>query len=378
MDAMGLGTGQSRDGRRRRVLLDETLAGERPVAKSTKSMKRRRNYTDAALNDLQPRVTDLMPTKWSTMTILFGAALTAIAAVVALHVHRDQLGSGALARFYSPLWSEARGSLADWLSSVFFLLSAAVAAQIFAIRRHRLDDYRGSYRVWLWVTPLLLWLSIDSVTHLRAPLAEAISKLPWFPQAHATWWWAGAYVTIFGMMAVRLIIETRRCRAAWPILLVATGLYGFSFAAYRDLFEMENVDVMIVVRRLAAMLGHWSVLLSLVLYARYVHLDAEGKLRAKKPAKPKKAEAETSGDSAAEGADAKAGSQTSPSDAKESRMLRTDGAHSTPPKPNTLGAFIAGAKGGSNSNASSSDDDDEDDDRGLSRAERRRLKKANR
>jgi hypothetical protein len=377
---MGLGTGQSRDGRRRRVLLDETLAGERPVAKSTKSMKRRRNYTDAALNDLQPRITDLIPTKWSTISILFGAGLTAIAAVVALYVYRDQLGSQAFFHRDSPLSFDSRGSLADWLSSVFFLMGALVASQVFAIRRHRLDDYRGSYRVWLWVTPLLLWLSIDSVTHLRAPLADAISKLPWFPKAHATWWWVGTYVTIFGIMAIRLIIETRRCRASWPTLVIAAVLYALSFAAQRGMFEIWDPWTLSIARRLPAMLGHWSVLLSLVLYARYVHLDAEGKLRAKKPTKTKKAEiAETADGKPGEEGDSKSKAQAaSPSDAKESRILRTDGAHSTPPKPNTLGAFIAGSKGASSTSSTSSDEEEDDDDRGLSRAERRRLKKANR
>lgn len=374
---MGLGTGQSRDGRRRRVLLDETLAGERPVAsQATKASKRRRSYTDAALADLQPRVTDLIPTQWTTIFILMGAALVAIAAVVTLHVFRGELGSTAFARIDSPLLFEARGSLADWLSSVTFLCSALVASQIFAIRRHRLDDYRGSYRVWLWVVPLLLWLSIDSVTHVRAPLADAISRLPWFPKAHALWWWVGAYASVFGLMAIRLVIETRKCRSMWPVLLLAGAMYAFAFAVQRGWFEIWDPELLSVARRLPALLGHWSVLLSLVLYARFVYMDAEGKLRPKKPAKAKKSETgETPADDKEPDAKAKASGES-----KESRIVRTDAAHSTPPKPNTLGAFIAGNKGASNTGKSSNDDEDEDDDdtRGLSRAERRKLKKANR
>ena len=54
----------------------------------------------------------------------------------------------------------ASGSLASWFASTLLMWTAAGAVLTFLIRRHRTDDYRGSYYVWLWATIALVLASI--------------------------------------------------------------------------------------------------------------------------------------------------------------------------------------------------------------------------
>ena len=50
----------------------------------------------------------------------------------------------------------AKGSLGCWFSSLLLLAAAAVAILVYAVRRHRTDDYQGRYRIWLWAAGLLV------------------------------------------------------------------------------------------------------------------------------------------------------------------------------------------------------------------------------
>src|SRR5204863_398638 len=82
----------------------------------------------------------------------------------ALHVHVARLQLKAGAAHLAALDVAARGSLAAWYASVLLLAATGWSFIVFAIRAHRVDDYRGRYRVWLWTTAALAWLSLDEAT----------------------------------------------------------------------------------------------------------------------------------------------------------------------------------------------------------------------
>src|SRR5205823_14278964 len=45
---------------------------------------------------------------------------------------------------------DGEGSLGAGFSAALLALSGVTAVLIYTLRRHRLDDYRGRYRLWLW------------------------------------------------------------------------------------------------------------------------------------------------------------------------------------------------------------------------------------
>ena len=61
----------------------------------------------------------------------------------------------------------AKGSLACWFSSLLLLAAAVMAVFVYAVRRHRTDDYQGRYRVWLWAAAGWLLMATDQAASLR-------------------------------------------------------------------------------------------------------------------------------------------------------------------------------------------------------------------
>ena len=100
--------------------------------------------------DGQPRVMDLVPKKASTLALLFFAGLLAIAGLEALYHTMPALADRATDGRIEAFDLDGEGSLAVWFSSATLALAAATSWLVYFVRRHRGDDYSGSYRLWLW------------------------------------------------------------------------------------------------------------------------------------------------------------------------------------------------------------------------------------
>ena len=60
-----------------------------------------------------------------------------------------------------------KGSLAAWFSSLMLLAASLVAVLVYTVRRHRMDDYRGRYRVWLWAALCWFLMATDAAASLH-------------------------------------------------------------------------------------------------------------------------------------------------------------------------------------------------------------------
>ena len=56
------------------------------------------------------------------------------------------------------------------------LLASATCLLIYSIRRHRIDDFRGRYRIWLAASAACLVLSANSVAGLHSVLSDVIES----------------------------------------------------------------------------------------------------------------------------------------------------------------------------------------------------------
>jgi hypothetical protein len=191
----------------------------------------------------------------------------------------------------------------------------------------------------------------------------------------AIWWLAPAAVVVGGM-GLRLAIELRRCIFATVLIVLALGCWGTAAAAHFGLLPITAGQETIMIAAGTLMAGHALLLISLFVYARYVVLEAGGKItpRAAKPKREKKPKAKSSD----EASDKDAAEESA---VKKSKNLRVDQPHAPKLSASTSSSrapLQTSTKASSSqwTDGSEEDDYDEDDEnRKLSKADRKRLRR---
>jgi hypothetical protein len=382
------------DQRRRRVLIEEKLHSGDCDAKSARGEPCEdgpetvrlpgRRYGEEASSDHQQPLTALVPKRPLTLVLLVLAGLLLIAAIQAPYGHVSQQPSDHWLRAVASLDVEAAGGLASWCSSVFLLAAAVQGLQIYRLRRHRSDDYRGRYRVWAWASPLLLAASLAVGTHLHLDLmAAAATRSDVLASIEPRIVSFILPAVLWLLFALRLTFEVRESRAAWTALAFAAVAHCAAavvgLAAPAELFSLTAALTISTL----TMLGHLTIFMTVASYSRYVYLDAHGllaprqqvapKARPKRAPRRKKNEGDTADDKSAvlPVADAQAEQEPEKKQAKSGTVTGTPtirrepavAKQVEPPPPQTEAPET---------------DEDEDDSAGLSKSERRRLKKLKR
>ncbi len=370
------------------------------------------NYDAGALDNCRYRLTDLIPTRLWTLCVLGLAVLALIAGIQSLYAGvlldpRVRLPAEAA----SALDLSFRGSLAGWLSSMLLAVAAAGAWLLFVLRRHRKDDYRGHYRIWIWAGAGLLFASVDACTGLHTIFAVLLTRLAGTPlHGSGAVWWLALYGLVLGALALRMLIEIRRCRLAMLSLLAAGLLYALAACVTFSVIRLDGGTLQRMLGSSLTLVAHASVLGAVVLYARYVYLDAQGKLVARTPrgTRRKARQGGSQRDRSAKSPDAGAAAKDA-SGGKRGRRQRVDAGHSAESSTNRRKSgkrdeaaesepptkeAVDDARRPSMSRPSSKDqgtaksadeepqadeaDGEEPETAGLSKAERRRLRKLRR
>ncbi len=274
--------------RRRRVLIEEaelplSTAPSNPQSVDSGpnhgSAEPARSYVETALSRHQRRVIDLIPRRRWTVLLLTLLAVTVAAGLEALH--------GYLALGHTPLQITqvpavdltAPGNLADWFSSSLLLAAAGLGVLTYLIRRHRVDDYRGRYRMWCWVVPLLVVASMDQVCDLQGSLRTVLLVVAGIPDyADAAWIWAAVVSVLTVAVVVRLAIEMRACRLAVAALCVVLACFVARQAAALDWVLPARGVLRDMVVAAFVLCGNIHLLLALCLNARHVYRDASGQI----------------------------------------------------------------------------------------------------
>jgi len=324
------------DQRRRRVLLDETRNDESLAVAPPRAVRRDKRYPDDALAQAQPRVTDFLPARWQTLALLLLGALCIDGAIGALGWYRYewsiQLPEATLA-VLDAAWGDSAASL--WLT-LKCCTATVVCLLIFAIRRRRLDDLRGTYRVWIWAAlfaALFVPLASTAVEEIIIYGITCIPQMPAISPPRAYLWLVLG--VLFGPMTLRLLIEMRRVRLAQILLIVAVLLAAGSESVFLMTLTNRLGETLAAALRLVAAT---SLCGALATYGRYVKLDAQGVFgRRRKKRKDKKVEEESDDEAEAE---------------EPPSRIRTDlPSMSAAARPNSIGAAITAAR------TSSPDDD---------------------
>jgi hypothetical protein len=273
-----------RDERRRRVLIEdaknERLADDATSEATSKrsSLKGGASYAEGARADRQPRITDLIPTRLWTLLVLGLLGTTAIAALesayVAVYLQLDR----SLAEGARGLDLTSSHSLAHWFSAGVFALAAAYALLIFTLRRHRVDDYRGRYRIWIPTAMFLLLASMETIAGMRHLLGLWIDREVGFSLPHQpTIWWVFVVLALGGLLLARLLIEMRRSRLATGCALLVVAFHGGATTLWSGVVELPD-ELEVMAQQGLLLGGNFLVFYTLLIYARHVFLDAQGRI----------------------------------------------------------------------------------------------------
>ena len=255
-------------------------------------------YGAGANIENHPQVTDLVPRKFRVVVL-----------VVCL-----SLGLGVLAELaahYAPQWSEKvqvvsaqaiTASLADrtvvWASAAMLLLSVGYTRLIFSLRRHRVDDYRGRYRVWRtagWAAVLLSFAMVSGIHGVAGQIAGELSGWNGLLPNNAGWWLVPA-VLLGGWLVFKLAFDASECRTALLAYLVSIGCFASAAvltAGFSPAWIAEWPDTP---GRLLPLFGSTFFFAGCLLFARYVVLDVQGLIEhADSPQLPRVAEATAEG-----------------------------------------------------------------------------------
>jgi hypothetical protein len=268
------------------MLLNETdIKSLMPAEKNKKRTARKKSiharsasnvrvYSEQALLANQPRLTDLIPlSRWAYAAML----LVGVGVIYLL-----QLGAMWASIESSSLPLElfslnGPGTLASWVSSVLLLLLCVGSIQVYLIRRFKADDYKGRYKIWLWVAALAAILSFEQATGAHRLLQNMVDRFaataPW---TQASLWWMMIVSVVATYVGIRLFFELSSNMGSFALFVLTAMGYGMVVcsrlgtvlgASYLTSAEGQSVSL----------LGANLLMTTLAwIYARTVYLSAQG------------------------------------------------------------------------------------------------------
>lgn len=375
------------------VAADETAAD--PVSEADKSViaaravrrkKTMRAYLPRAKRRHQAKSTDWIPKRPRSVALfLLSLGATLASLVVAARFFG---GSPATPRIEGGQFSlHGASSLSVWFSTVLLLASALASLQIRAIREHRSNDYRGTYRIWYWFAAILMLGSVNCVVDFGG---QASAWLGTVTEGNSGPWLAAiAQVAALTAIIARGAIEVRQSPASMALIVLVWIAYSSSLILRLPGFENRVVQDDGFTAAGLNLLAAFSLFAGVALYLRFVYLRANGLVKArpkkKKPDAATEPAVKTRSKSAARKPAARPAREAGETDddeetdrAQSPREPERSAAPAAAAKPAPLASRLSGLATKSQAPASSGqrhDPDDESGHRRLDKAERKRLKK---
>jgi hypothetical protein len=269
-----------RDDRRRRLLTDE-LANPTDwptcAASSEDSPQQRsEHYGDAGFLERQLRLLDLVPRRVLSLVFLIGAGVVIVVGLEAAYVWMLDRVAASHASVVA-LDLAVKGSLACWFSSLTLLAASAVAVLVYCVRRHRIDDYQGRYRIWLWAATCWFLLATDQAASLREAFRDLMVSLTGTNLVgDGTLWWVSCYALVLGAVGSRLLVDMRCYALSAGVLVGAALLHVLALGGRWGYILPQGGRWEVMSIAGVELAGNLMLLAAMTLYARFVVLDAEG------------------------------------------------------------------------------------------------------
>lgn len=250
-------------------------------------------YTQAALMENQPRITDFIPQRPWVLLLLLVVNLAVIGGLEWLYSLMPRWAAHTTDGRIAAFDLDSEGSLGAWYSSTILALAATYAVLVFHLRRHRIDDYRGRYRTWFLAAVCFAVMSIDESASLHEGFKEMMTLLTGHRlYGDGSLWWIIAYGIVLGWIGIRLLLDLRECWSALLTMLAAGAVYAAAIIVQLEILLPARGAVGVMVEEGLEMLGNVLVWLGCTLYARYIVRDIQGLIPPRKQRKKSEANAE--------------------------------------------------------------------------------------
>jgi|GEM_PF-1673491 len=280
-----------RNDRRRRLMseeyvstfveADDSATDENYSLEKNKSAKR--TYAFGADRRSQLKTTDLFP---KTLWVIALCGLNLFGIVAGLNV----------LNVYAPAWRPyiggasmqaisltGSGTLASWMLSMMLLLTGLASLQIFALRKHRCDDYGGTYRIWLIVPPIFFIASIAAIVDFEAIIYHLASITQLTSNANESLIPMTIKLSVLALVMLRMLFEIRDSKTAFSMLVVAWLAIAVSTVLNTQWAENRiGSQELAMASANAVLLATISLMLSHMLYVRFVYLHAHGEIAVKR------------------------------------------------------------------------------------------------
>ena len=276
-----------RNDRRRRLMSDEyvpthddssaSTLDDLNDANPTADAKMRRTYASGADRRNQLRTTDMFPKRTWLITAL-GMLLVAIVALInSLAYFAPNWQSLIGAEGVAALSLRGTGTIASWFIGFTMFLGMVTSCQIFALRRHRCDDYVGTYRMWIWVPPLFAFASFAAVVDIfpiALNVATFATGLAIHPESLMP---MTVGLVVIAVVAMRVLYEVRESKAAFVLFAFAWLTMAISVTLQSPWLssKIASSDFVLVLGN-SHLLTAAALLTGLLFYTRFVYLHAHG------------------------------------------------------------------------------------------------------
>lgn len=287
---------QLRLDRRRRVLRDNILRNApeavtpKPSARAARAERTNSpapshsavtlvGYSQEVRGPCQQRLVHFIPVRPGTLASVIGGIVFAIGLLIGLHYAVWIAGPDSWRSTPLSLLLDVRSrvGLAGWINVQLWLVTAILCGMTFQIRKHRLDDYRAHYRVWLWLALASLLASIEAGTGLTQVLAASVERF-----GRLNFGWSGrtlveiSIATAVGMLALRICSELRASPVSQVLWLIGLICWVPSALLASQLIKTTlRADYVHLYIGALWLIGKTFVMLASLIYLRQVYIAAQ-------------------------------------------------------------------------------------------------------
>lgn len=268
--------------RRRRVLYasaqddsgSSTAASRRETQRLREARRPQAMYAERVQRRLQGRWFSLVPVQGRTFAI--AASVIAAATILLVMMHYLAVTWPRLVdapEIARPLRLDRADSFGRRYLSFLLAASAGVALLIYQLRRYRIDDYRGQYRLWRTVLLTLAVASVGVSVSLVDWTGSVLDAVLGRRVALSGADWVRLLVSMGGfVLMLRLIAETYRCRFTLCALAVALAGLILPEAAGWNLFVVDTASKWAAITA-GPLVGCTALFLGIAAYLRLLYRE---------------------------------------------------------------------------------------------------------
>jgi hypothetical protein len=238
-----------RTDRRRRVMLDAIAHDSELAVENVRARKRNRRtseadeeseygttyrdpgYSQAVRRACQQRLVQLIPVRRGSVAVVLTALWIFFGMMLFahywIHVRPPVKNSLNLAQLPISRLFDLRSphGIGHWLTSQLWLLTALASWMIFNLRRHKLDDYRARYRIWVFIAIAAFFSSFDASTSVLLLLGYSIDGWTRAEIGYGGWPLVlASFGSMVGVLGIRLCSELKTVPSSvvsWIVGLLA-------------------------------------------------------------------------------------------------------------------------------------------------------------